>query len=112
MSLLAAIEKRNPLKIRGLEMQPMLLLVSKLIFLVLVIERYDQKLGSPFLPFIGPLDLFHDSVAYALAIKATFFLGGTLLLLNLKPRMGSVLLGLVLLLHILIMTNMLIGPSE
>ena len=101
MSLLAAIEKRNPLKIRGLEMQPMLLLVSKLIFLVLVIERYDQKLGSPFIPFVGPLDLFHDSVSYALAIKATFFLGGTLLLLNLKPRMGSVLLGLVLLLHIL-----------
>ncbi|MBC2605932.1 HTTM domain-containing protein [Pelagicoccus albus] len=97
----AYLKSLNPFECRDTEMLPQLLLVCKLCFCVIVLKGYYLELEAPFLPFIAWLDVFHGSAAYTWLMRAGALGGGTMILFNIKPKVGATLLGSILLLHLL-----------
>ena len=83
-----------PLNFNVETMQPNILLMSKLLFLLLLANGFLGYISDPFLPFFRPLDVvlnFPD--IFKTLIKSLFFISGLLLLFNIKPRTMAVVLG-------------------
>jgi hypothetical protein len=79
-------------------MKPQTLLVAKMTFVMLCLERIDRYFHDPFLPFIPALDLLGRIPGYGWLLTATFLIAGLLLMTNRHVRPACVVLGLVVLL--------------
>lgn len=89
----------RPWRVAGTDMAPQVLLMGKLLFALLVIHDFPQKIGDPFIPFIPALDALRtDSGTFGILVSAAFWSAGVFLLMNVGVRRASMVLGGVLLL--------------
>ncbi len=83
-----------PLNFNVENMQPNILLMCKLLFLLLVVHGFLGYISDPFLPFLRPLDtVLNYPDIFKISIKSLFLISGLLLLFNLQPRTMSIILG-------------------
>jgi len=83
-------------------MQPNILILCKLAFLLLVINQFYFYLEDPFLPFLNILDAFNEIPDVIKIIQRVLFvLAGILLWLNYRVRLMALILGLVVLFALL-----------
>jgi len=87
-----------PWRDTGTAMKPQTLLVAKMTFVMLCIERIDHYFHDPFLPFIPALDLLARIPGYGWLLTSVFLIAGFLLMTNRHVRAASVVLGLEVLL--------------
>lgn len=87
-----------PWRDTGTAMKPQALLVAKMTFVMLCLERIDHYFHDPFLPFIPALDLLEGIPGYGWLLTATFLIAGLLLMTNRHVRPACVVLGLEVLL--------------
>ena len=86
----------------GTDMSPNLLLMCKLLFALLLLHDFFQKIADPFLPFIPVLDLFRSHTGlFTMALKTALLGAGFCLVMNVRVRAAAVVLGLVVVLFIL-----------
>ena len=83
-----------PLNFAVAEMQPNILLMCKLLFLLLCAHGFVGYIEDPYIPFIQFLDVFSQYPnVFKITLKSSFLCSGILLLFNIKPRTMSILLG-------------------
>lgn len=91
-----------PLNFNVENMQPNILLMCKLLFLLLVAHGFLGYLSDPFLPFFRPLDtILNYPDVFKFSIKSLFLVSGLLLLFNVRPRTMSLILGSTLIIMLL-----------
>lgn len=75
-------------------MQPNILLMCKLLFLLLLVNGFLGYISDPFIPFIKPIDVVitYPNI-FKTAIKGLFLASGLLLLFNVNPRTMAIVLG-------------------
>ncbi len=89
-------------EIKQEEMLPNILLMCKFLWLILIINGFFYKLNDPFLPFISYLDFFNQYPGiFKNSLRFMFILSGIMLLLNIKVRWNSVILGSIIIIGIL-----------
>lgn len=91
-----------PLRVVGTSMLPNILLMCKLAFVMLCLYGFVGYINDPHIPF---LKLFDQLRAYQnvfkLIMRLVFLLSGVLLLLNVRVRSMSILLGITIILILL-----------
>lgn len=93
---------QRPWQIESTEMQPQVLLMCKLIFILLCAHGFYFKIDDPFVPFLGFLDYFNDYPGlFKYSMRTGFIIFGTLLLFNVRVRMASIAVGLIIIFAIL-----------
>jgi len=91
-----------PGKISSNEMLPNILLMSKIFFLLLVLNRFYFKINDPYIPFIRLLDIFNNYPnIFKYSLRFGFILFGFMLLFNIKTRLSSLFLGLIIIITLL-----------
>jgi len=91
-----------PWKISSNEMLPNILLMSKILFLLLVLNRFYFKINDPHIPFIRLLDVFNNYPnVFKYSLRFGFILFGFMLLFNIKTRLSSLFLGLIIIITFL-----------
>lgn len=84
-------------KFEGTEMQPQLLLMSKLILVLLVAHGFFNYIDDPFIPFVSQLDLFNEMPGlFKNILRIGFILFGILLLFNIRVRIVCIFLGIII----------------
>ncbi len=93
----------KPWRFSGTGMRPNVLLMCKLLFLLLVLHSFQEKIHDPFLPFIRAFDIFLTRPGLFESLLKTLFLGARLcLIFNLRVRTAAIVLGLVVILVVLV----------
>lgn len=83
-------------------MQPNVLLMCKLLFVMLLINGFYSYLGDPYLPFFDFLNYFRQFPGVLeYGLKTAFIVSGGLLLLNSRVKTMAILLGVVILIALL-----------
>src|SRR4051794_593488 len=90
----------TPFKIFGTDLPPNLLLMAKLLVLTFFLQR-QLPLSNHFLPFVPWLDRLGSPGMFRGALLAIFAAASLLLFLNIRVRLASLTLGLVIFLSIL-----------
>ncbi len=94
--------KYLPWKISHDEMPPNILLMSKILFILLLLNRFYFKINDPHIPFISFLDVFNNySSVFKYSLRFGFIFFGFLLLFNIKTRLSLLFLGLIIILTLL-----------
>ena len=86
----------NPLRCGGTALPTPLLLMAKVVAVAFLLG-VDRVMPAPFLPFLGPLDYFAGSTAFALVLQAIFTVSALLLIFNRWPRASALVMGLAVL---------------
>ena len=101
-------KKLNPLEvffpwnISNTQMQPNILLMCKMLFVLLVLNGFYSMMNDPFIPFIIWLDHFNNyPELFKYSIRIGFIVFGTLLFINIKPKLSSLVLGLIIVLTLI-----------
>lgn len=83
-----------PLNFEVEKMQPNILLMCKLLFLLLLVNGFLGYISDPFIPFIKPIDvaITYPNI-FKTIIKVLFLASGLLLLFNVNPRTMAIVLG-------------------
>ncbi|WP_369999921.1 HTTM domain-containing protein [Winogradskyella sp.] len=89
-----AYNRYFPLNFEVEKMQPNILLMCKLLFLLLLVNGFLGYISDPFIPFIKPIDVVitYPNI-FKTAIKGLFLASGLLLLFNVNPRTMAIVLG-------------------
>jgi len=91
-----------PLNFLVADMQPNILLMCKLFFLLLCAHGFVGYIEDPYIPFIQLLDVFSNYPnVFKITLKSLFLCSGILLLFNVKPRAMSIILGCAVILILL-----------
>lgn len=91
-----------PLNFLVTDMQPNILLMCKLFFLLLCAHGFVGYIEDPYIPFIQLLDVFSNYPnVFKITLKSLFLCSGILLLFNVKPRTMSTILGCTVILILL-----------
>jgi len=97
-----SFSKYLPWKISSNEMLPNILLMNKLLFLLLCFNKFYFKIKDPFIPYISYLDVFNDyPTVFKYSLRFGFILFGLFLLFNIKTRLSSLFLGLIIIFTLL-----------
>jgi hypothetical protein len=83
-----------PLNFSVADMQPNILLMCKLLFILLCAHGFLSYIEDPYIPFIKTFDLFlsYPNI-FKITFKTLFLFSGLSLLFNFKPRAMSIILG-------------------
>ena len=99
---LNSYSKFLPWKISSNEMLPNILLMSKLLFILLFLNRFYFKINDPYIPFIRLLDILNNYPnVFKYSLRFGFILFGFMLLFNIKTRLSSLFLGLIIIFTLL-----------
>ncbi len=91
-----------PWKITSNEMSPNILLTNKLLLILLVVNNFYSLINDPFLPFINALDFLNNYPSlFKNSLRIFFLIFGIFLLFNIKTKLSSIFLGLVIFLTLL-----------
>lgn len=83
-----------PLNFSVESMQPNILLMCKLLFLVLCVYGFVGYIDDPYIPYIHQLDFFLNYPnVFKTLFKSIFVLSGILLLFNIRTRAAAIILG-------------------
>ncbi len=83
-------------------MLPNILLMNKMLLVLLVFNNFYFLMNDPFLPFTKVLDAFTNYPSlFKNSLRICFLLFGTMLLFNIKTKLSSSILGLVIFLTLL-----------
>lgn len=86
----------KPWSIEGTGMPPQVLLMSKLLYILLLCHGFLFDLNDPFIPFVSSLDYFNNMPGLIkFIVRVVFIVSGLFLLFNVKVRLNSLILGLV-----------------
>jgi uncharacterized membrane protein YphA (DoxX/SURF4 family) len=91
----------NPLRSKGTELPPRLLLAAKLIAFLLLWFGWPRWVAEPFLPFLSIFERIGQPAAVRLAIQSAAVLGALGVLFNVRPRAACLVLGAAILAKIL-----------
>lgn len=91
------LSKFSPWKISTNQMQPNMLLMCKMLLLLLLINGFYSKINDPYIPFLRFLDEFNNFPGlFKLILRAGFIVSGLTLLFNFKPKLSSLVLGIII----------------
>lgn len=92
----------KPWRMEGTSMQPQILLMSKLIFLILTAHGFFYYIDDPFIPFLQHLDVFNQVPGlFKNTLRAGYITFGIMLLFNIRVRVASVILGMIIIIAII-----------
>lgn len=91
-----------PWNISATQMQPNILLMCKMLFVLLVLNGFYPMMNDPFIPFIIWLDHFNNyPELFKYSLRIGFIVFGILLFINIKPKLSSLVLGLIIVLTLI-----------
>lgn len=92
----------SPLNVYNTSMRPNILLMCKFLFLLFIAHGFLFKISDPFLPFIGAFDVLRTTPnIFKVLLQTLFISAGSLLLINIRVRSMSVILGVVIIIVLL-----------
>lgn len=96
------ISKYYPWNLSSSELQPNILLMCKMLIALLLFNGFYLKINDPYLPFIRWFDVFNDiSGIFKNSLQFGFVLFGFMLFFNIKTKLSSLILGLIVILTLL-----------
>lgn len=91
-----------PWKITGQELPANILLMAKLMLALLLFHGFFGKIKDPFLPFLPILESFNQiNGLFEILMRASFVIGASMLVFNIRPKKAIMALGLIILLVLL-----------
>jgi hypothetical protein len=92
----------KPWRFTGTSMQPNVLLMCKLLFILMCVHGFQNNLQDPFLPYLSVLDFLRSDMGIFGIVQKIMFLGaGFCLIFNIKVRAAAITLGLMAILALL-----------
>ncbi|WP_299222860.1 HTTM domain-containing protein [uncultured Psychroserpens sp.] len=93
---------KRPFQFEGTPMHPNVLLMCKIMVLLLVAHHIFSKIDDPYIPFIPALDHLNDYPnLFKYSMRSLFVLSAFALLFNLKVRIASIIIGIVIIINML-----------
>lgn len=84
------------------EMRWNILVMCKLLLVILILNGFIWKIGDPYIPHLSFLDMFQDFPGtYKTAMRVAFAIPAGFLLINYKPRLMCLILGIAIILILL-----------